>query len=77
MQVKHGRIESIDVMRVLAMLAVIQIHSPWYSKVNVTSLDVATILDQLARFAVPFFSSYRATCGLREPQLPVTTGHAR
>jgi surface polysaccharide O-acyltransferase-like enzyme len=55
MQVKQGRIESIDVMRVLAMLAVIQIHSPWYSKVNVTSLDVATILDQLARFAVPFF----------------------
>lgn len=55
MQVKQARIESIDVMRVLAMLAVIQIHSPWYSKVNVTSLDVATIVDQLARFAVPFF----------------------
>ncbi|RYZ91562.1 MAG: hypothetical protein EOP06_06750 [Proteobacteria bacterium] len=55
MQAKHARIESIDVMRVLAMLAVIQIHSPWYSKVNVTSLDLATIADQLARFAVPFF----------------------
>lgn len=52
---KHGRIESIDAMRVLAMLAVIQIHTPWYSKVNVTSLDAATIADQLARFAVPFF----------------------
>ncbi|MBD8632142.1 acyltransferase family protein [Oxalobacteraceae sp. CFBP 8755] len=55
MQFKHGRIDSIDAMRVLAMLAVIQIHTPWYSKVNVTSLDVATIADQLARFAVPFF----------------------
>lgn len=55
MQSKHVRIESIDAMRVLAMLAVIQIHTPWYSKVNVTSLDTATILDQLARFAVPFF----------------------
>lgn len=55
MPAKHGRIESIDAMRVLAMLAVIQIHSPWYSKVNVTSLDAATIADQLARFAVPFF----------------------
>ena len=49
------RIESIDAMRVLAMLAVIQIHTPWYSKVNVTSLDAATFADQLARFAVPFF----------------------
>ena len=55
MPAKHGRIGSIDAMRVLAMLAVIQIHSPWYSKVNVTSLDAATIADQLARFAVPFF----------------------
>jgi surface polysaccharide O-acyltransferase-like enzyme len=55
MQAKHARIESIDAMRVLAMLAVIQIHSTWYSKVNVTSLDLATIADQLARFAVPFF----------------------
>jgi len=55
MSSKQVRIESIDAMRVLAMLAVIQIHTPWYSKVNVTSLDAATIADQLARFAVPFF----------------------
>jgi surface polysaccharide O-acyltransferase-like enzyme len=55
MQARHARIESIDAMRVLAMLAVIQIHSPWFSKVNVTSLDFATIAGQLARFAVPFF----------------------
>jgi len=55
MRTQTGRIESIDAMRVLAMLAVIQIHTPWYSKVNVTRLDAATIADQLARFAVPFF----------------------
>ena len=55
MQFKHARIDSIDAMRVLAMLAVIQIHSPWYSRVNVTSLNPATIADQFARFAVPFF----------------------
>ena len=55
MRAQIDRIESIDAMRVLAMLAVIQIHTPWYSKVNVTSLDAATIADQLARFAVPFF----------------------
>jgi surface polysaccharide O-acyltransferase-like enzyme len=55
MRSKLGRIESIDAMRVLAMLAVIQIHTPWYSKVNVTTLDAGAIADQLARFAVPFF----------------------
>jgi surface polysaccharide O-acyltransferase-like enzyme len=55
MHSKLGRIESIDAMRVLAMLAVIQIHTPWYSKVNVTTLNAGAIADQLARFAVPFF----------------------
>jgi surface polysaccharide O-acyltransferase-like enzyme len=55
MHSKLGRIESIDVMRVLAMLAVIQIHTPWFSKANVTTLDAGATADQLARFAVPFF----------------------
>jgi surface polysaccharide O-acyltransferase-like enzyme len=69
MAVKQNRIDTIDVMRVLAMLAVIQIHTPWNGSAKSETLDGATVLDYLTRFAVPFFfviSGYlwaaRCTC---------------
>jgi len=55
MAAKQNRIETIDVMRVLAMLAVIQIHTPWNGSAKSEALDSATVLDYLTRFAVPFF----------------------
>jgi len=55
MLLKQNRIETIDTMRVIAMLAVIQIHSPWHGATDAVSLNSATILNYLMRFAVPFF----------------------
>lgn len=55
MQVIRSRVESIDAMRVLAMFAVIQIHTPWQGGAGDLTIDTATFLDQIARFAVPFF----------------------
>ncbi len=53
------RILSIDAIRVLAIIAVIAIHTyPFGSGVvseNNTSMYVAIFINQLARFAVPFF----------------------
>jgi surface polysaccharide O-acyltransferase-like enzyme len=51
----RSRVETIDAMRVLAMFAVIQIHTPWHGGTDGLPLDTATLLDQIARFAVPFF----------------------
>jgi surface polysaccharide O-acyltransferase-like enzyme len=53
MQVAMTRVPAIDAMRVFAMVAVIQIHTPWKS--DAFTLDAATLADELARFAVPFF----------------------
>lgn len=55
MPVKPTWIASIDAMRVLAMLGVILLHSPWRGDAGAMTLDSATLLQQLARFAVPFF----------------------
>jgi surface polysaccharide O-acyltransferase-like enzyme len=53
-----SRIQSIDTMRVVAIVAVIAIHTDAFtgpaSPIG-TSLDLATVVNQLARFAVPFF----------------------
>jgi surface polysaccharide O-acyltransferase-like enzyme len=53
-----SRIKSVDVMRVVAILAVIAIHTvPFHipSSPLGERLDAATIVNQLARFAVPLF----------------------
>lgn len=55
MGVIRSRVETIDAVRVLAMFAVIQIHTPWHGGTGDLTLDTATLLDQIARFAVPFF----------------------
>lgn len=54
----NNRIKSVDAIRILAIFAVIVIHTvPFASKLNPVGveLNLATILTQLARFAVPFF----------------------
>lgn len=53
-----SRLQSIDVMRVAAIVAVIVIHaSPFATQPELIGnrLDAATVANQLARFAVPFF----------------------
>jgi surface polysaccharide O-acyltransferase-like enzyme len=52
-----SRIKSVDVFRVLAILAVVVIHSAPFSEERTvgTDFNLATILNQLCRFAVPFF----------------------
>lgn len=53
----QGRIESIDAMRVLAMVAVIGLHTASYTGPNAIGrhLGGADFLNQAERFAVPFF----------------------
>lgn len=53
-----SRIRSIDTMRVIAIVAVIAIHTNAFTAPPAqmgVALDVATVINQLARFAVPFF----------------------
>lgn len=53
-----GRLQSVDVVRLVAIIGVIAIHTvPFaHSPAHVgTELDAATVVNQLARFAVPFF----------------------
>jgi len=53
-----SRIRSIDTMRVIAIIAVIAIHTnPFTDQPDRigASFDLATVVNQLARFAVPFF----------------------
>lgn len=53
-----SRIKSIDLIRTIAIFAVIVIHTTPFDPPQAAlgqQLDVATILNQLARFAVPFF----------------------
>jgi surface polysaccharide O-acyltransferase-like enzyme len=52
-----SRIESVDVFRVLAIIAVAVIHcAPFSGGAAIgTTFDFATTLNQLCRFAVPFF----------------------
>lgn len=53
-----SRVESVDVLRTLAILAVIVIHTtPFELKSSPigSALDLATVVNQVARFAVPFF----------------------
>jgi surface polysaccharide O-acyltransferase-like enzyme len=63
-----NRLQSIDVMRVIAIIAVIVIHTvPFAGQPSLVGdrLDLATIVNQLARFAVPFFfivSGYLWAC---------------
>ncbi len=51
------RIKSIDLFRVISITAVIVIHTTPFNASGTLQdrLDLATILNQLARFAVPFF----------------------
>lgn len=58
MSAMRPRIASVDVVRVLAILAVIAIHTtPFESAAWPIGqrLDLATLINQAARFAVPFF----------------------
>jgi surface polysaccharide O-acyltransferase-like enzyme len=57
MTISHRRIESIDVMRVLSMVAVIGLHTASYTGPNAVGqhLGGADLLNQIERFAVPFF----------------------
>lgn len=59
------RIKSIELFRVISIIAVILIHTTPFSASGPLGerLDLATILNQLARFAVPFFSFFRVSCG--------------
>jgi surface polysaccharide O-acyltransferase-like enzyme len=53
-----ARVQNIDVFRVIAILAVILLHAtPFENPATPVgfALDLATILNQLARFAVPYF----------------------
>lgn len=53
-----GRLASVDLFRVLAIVAVIVIHTTPFQREDVelgSRLDAAMTLNQLARFAVPFF----------------------
>jgi surface polysaccharide O-acyltransferase-like enzyme len=53
------RVQSVDTLRVLAMVAVIAIHTQPFeagaAKPLGTTLDLATLINQGCRFAVPFF----------------------
>jgi surface polysaccharide O-acyltransferase-like enzyme len=51
-----NRIESIDLFRVIAIAAVIVIHTTPFNASGLigNQVDAATLVDQLARFAVPF-----------------------
>jgi surface polysaccharide O-acyltransferase-like enzyme len=53
------RIESVDIFRLIAIIAIITIHSTAFNadvlQNNLTYKYLYIILDQLARFAVPFF----------------------
>jgi surface polysaccharide O-acyltransferase-like enzyme len=51
------RIRSVDTFRVLAILAVIALHTARYAGIDAVGLrlDGATLLNQLERFAVPLF----------------------
>ena len=51
-----SRIESVDVARLIAVTAVIAIHTkPFYGSSSADGKYLSILLDQLARFAVPFF----------------------
>lgn len=53
-----NRLQSVDVIRVVAITAVISIHTvPFAIRPDLVGscLDAATVVNQLARFAVPFF----------------------
>ena len=51
------RIQSVDVFRVLAIAAVIALHTAPHTGPDAVGLrvDVRTVFDQLERFAVPLF----------------------
>jgi surface polysaccharide O-acyltransferase-like enzyme len=54
----ENRIQSVDVMRVVAIIAVISIHTvPFADQSHLVGRqwNAATVVNQLARFAVPFF----------------------
>lgn len=56
--VQQQRIESVDLFRVFAIVAVIAIHTGPFratSDVEESVLQVGVLINQLARFAVPFF----------------------
>ncbi|MDB5963417.1 MAG: hypothetical protein JWP59_4711, partial [Massilia sp.] len=53
-----GRIKSVDVARVCAIVAVIAIHTVPFENAGSpvgSTLDLATVINQVARFAVPLF----------------------
>ena len=51
-----SRIESVDVAKLIAVTAVIAIHTkPFYGSASLDGKYLSILLDQLARFAVPFF----------------------
>ena len=60
------RIEELDFTRIIAMIAVITIHVTsayigYQSNILVMGMNVAFILNQLTRFAVPLFSLLSGT----------------
>ncbi|GAO35237.1 hypothetical protein SCT_0621 [Sulfuricella sp. T08] len=53
-----SRLQSVDVLRTLAIISVIAIHTRPFESPSApigATLDVATFVNQVARFAVPFF----------------------
>ncbi|MBV9078116.1 MAG: acyltransferase [Methylobacteriaceae bacterium] len=52
---RHGRETGIDALRYVAFLAVVLIHLPSYAVPADTRVSGGAILDQICRFAVPYF----------------------
>ena len=76
-----SRIESVDVLRTAAIIAVIAIHTTPFELQSApigSSLDLATVINQCARFAVPLFfvlsgyfwaNKFKDERGILEPTL--------
>ena len=73
MSMKVNRIDEIDFARVIAMISVITIHVTsnfinYKSNISFLGMNIAFILNQLSRFAVPLFILLSGiSCGLKKP----------
>lgn len=67
-----NRIRSVDTFRVLAIVAVIALHTARYAGPDAVgvNLDTATLLNQLERFAVPLFFVFSGYFWAQKCQLP-------
>ncbi|MGB9110577.1 MAG: acyltransferase family protein, partial [Telluria sp.] len=79
-----ARLQAVDVFRVLAILAVIALHTAAHEGPGAvgTAFDAATFFNQVERFAVPLFfilSGYfwSAKCHARADYLPCSLALAR